>query len=172
MALLLALQIVLLGAFSSIAAQTGGDNASVWELAPLYLASFGTVAAFTVTALLFKRGTEDRVREQASKVYVFSQEDEDAGEVVATVHNRSDLPVWRVEAFPKRGKDIVTEDIFPSRPDLEPGGTTEVRWKPAQENDSIERDWRLRFVDASGREWIREGNLLKLQRTQRFLRSS
>ena len=169
--LLLALQVTLLGASSAIIARAETGSAAIWEIAPIYLSALGTVAAFAVTALLFRRGTEDRAREQASKVYVFSKRDETTGEIVATVHNRSDLPIWRVETYPLQNGEVITENLFPDRPDLEPEGSTQVRWKPSMEGESIERDWRLRFLDASGQEWVRIGNRLKRQRKQRFRRS-
>lgn len=119
------------------------------------IAAVGTVAAFLVTFALFWRGSRDRLREQASSVYATVARNGDT--VTATVHNASNLPIWRVEARPLVAGHLFADQIPQNQPDLAPGESEQFTWTgPTQ----IDRHWRIRFIDAADRGWVRSGNEL------------
>jgi hypothetical protein len=161
--LLLTLQVSLIGALASLSIAAEAQDHSFLAVGPALIAAVGTVAAFCVTFALFWRGSKDRIREQASKVYAATTKD-GAGKVTATVHNASDLPIWHVEARPLQADHLFDDGICQPAPDLNPKEACTFVWPgPA----SIERDWRIRFTDAAGRGWIRVGNRLTRDGTRR-----
>ncbi len=159
--LLLTLQVALISSLASLSIAAESHDHSFLAVGPAVIAAVGTVAAFAVTFALFWRGSKDRIREQASKVYVTTVKG-DEGRITATVHNASHLPIWHVEARPLRSDHTFDDTIRQPAPDLEPAGTSEFVWPgPA----SIDRDWRIRFIDAADRSWIRIGNRLTREQT-------
>src|SRR5690349_11629539 len=147
--LVLTLEIVVISALTSISLATANPDHSFLAVGPPIIAAFGTVAAFTVTFALFLRGSRDRVREQASSVYATRIKDT-SGVVTATVHNASSLPIWHVEARPLAAGKLFDDGIPQPSPSLAPQESADFIWEGAQQ---IERDWRIRFVDAADRGW-------------------
>src|SRR3954454_7074193 len=109
-ALLLTLEIAVMSALTSISLAASDPDHSFLAVGPAMIAAIGTVAAFLVTFALFWRGSRDRVREQASSVYATAaRSGEDS--VTATVHNASNLPIWRVEARPLVSGHLFADEI-------------------------------------------------------------
>jgi hypothetical protein len=169
--MLVALQVAIVGSFAfvtSLHTATMSGRASFLELLPSIASALGTILAFGVTAALFIRGSRDRRREQATKVFVTTEKRR--GEIVATVHNRSELPIWKVEAMPMRSGHIVTDGIKQPQPNIPPDGESHFVWSGDGDDSRVERDWRIRFIDAADRVWVRVGHqLTKESRLPDFL---
>jgi hypothetical protein len=153
--LLLTLEVTLISTLTSVALAAANQDHSFVAVGPPMIAAVGTVAAFLVTFALFWRGSKDRVREQASSVYATLAKEGET--VTAVVHNASPLPIWHVEARPLLSGRLFEDDVPQQKSDLAPGESASFPW---QGQARVDRDWRIRFIDAADRTWIRIGNKL------------
>jgi hypothetical protein len=148
------------------------DDPPWWQVAPVWLGAVGTILAFLVTYLLFRRGSRDREREQASQVYAWLERDPDeeplAGRAPAqrlNVRNGSPLPVYNVDVFPRVAGSAVDAGGMPTPSTLLPGGSKQVPWRPtAEQYPARDEQPLLRFDDAAGRRWERIGDDLHRRR--------
>src|ERR1700750_2326710 len=116
--LFLTLEVALISTLTSVALVTANQDHSFVAVGPPMIAAVGTVAAFLVTFALFWRGSKDRVREQASSVYVTLTRDGDT--VTAEVHNAGPLPIWHDEARPLLSGRLFEDDVPQQKPDIAP----------------------------------------------------
>jgi hypothetical protein len=154
---------------ASIAALVLGVSTSIhvtsqspwWSYLPASFSAVGTVAAFTVTYMLFRRGKLERIRAQAEQVFVKETRIPriDGGfDVTAIVFNESSGPIWRVEVRPLRSGRTYSDGILQRYEDIWPKGELQFSWSVAGEQVAHEdRHPQLIFRDASQRRWRRVG---------------
>lgn len=152
---------------SGVINQNITSNPSWWTYIPATFSAVGTVAAFTVTYKLFRRGSQERIRAQAEQVFIKEERetlpDGDLS-IKITVFNESSGPIWRVEVKPLRsGKTYSNDGVFQLYQDVWPQDSLTHAWTVAEEDASSEdRHPQLTFTDASQRRWRRIGSELKL----------
>ena len=144
-----------------------------WSYVAPIASAFGTTAAFAVTYRLFHRGRQDRIQAQADRVFVKEERAErtDGGLTIqATVFNKSEGPIWRVEVKPLRAGAPYDSDGVPQPlPDLWPDESHSWDWSVDPEDAPAEdRHPRLAFTDATDRRWHKIGPASKLVSKQRL----
>jgi hypothetical protein len=131
---------------------------------PAWVSAILTGAAFSVTFLLFRRESEDRLRKQADAVYAWQTSGPDVeGEcdVTVTVYNDSEGPIWAIDVRLMRNKAI-----HRARPresgsrQLRPGKEATWSWTIASGDAQLLGHPSVAFDDASGRRWERTASKL------------
>jgi len=147
--------------------QDATSNPSWWTYIPASFSAVGTVAAFAVTYRLFRRGSQEKIREQAEQVFIKEEREtlqDGCLSIKITVFNKSSGPIWRVEVKPLRsGKTYANDGVLQLYQDVWPQDSLTYKWMVAKENaPSEDRHPQLTFTDASQRRWRRIGSDLKL----------
>jgi hypothetical protein len=156
-----------MASFSLIALLATGQAVDInvsdpsWKTSvPAVISALAALATLTFTLVVWWRGHQDRMREQASKIYISTQRtDHPDGSMTvrATVHNKSDAPIWDVIVHPQRDGspyDAATQtlpDILPSRAE---------KWEWMVSSEEVPREDRypeLIFIDGAQRRWKRNG---------------
>jgi hypothetical protein len=143
------------------------SNPRWWTYIPAAVSALAAIATFSIAFAVWWRGSNDRVREQASKIYVATGRDpgEDGSlTVTARVVNSSEAPVDRVQVRPRRdGKVYNNSELTQHLPYILPGDSYTWSWSVAPDDvDDENRFPELTFVDSAERHWKRVG--LSLQR--------
>lgn len=173
---LLALNLVALGgaATACIAATKVANHDAWWTYLPASISALVTSFAFIVTFLLFRRGSGDRRREQAASVYAWARQTPLAGggvKVEATVYNRSDTPIWRVEVRPLRSGRNYADHVLQHHPDIAPGESETWSWDLSPgDAAATDRHVALTFDDSADRRWRKVGSQATEVRRRRFRR--
>ncbi|HET7507769.1 MAG TPA: hypothetical protein VFJ53_05365 [Solirubrobacterales bacterium] len=148
-----ALSILAIGALSS-------------EVLELLLATGGAILACAVAALVFRRQSDSRLRDQAARIYIHTERtrnDDGSLTVVARVYNSSELPIWHVEVRPRRDGEPYLADLSQRLPDLLPEMVEQWSWKVEREFAPHEERYpELVFLDSNQRHWRRIGVSLEL----------
>jgi hypothetical protein len=144
------------------------SNPPWWQVAPVWLGALGTSLAFLITYRLFRQGSRERQREQASQVYAWLEEGATTGGAPPTIElvvkNGSRLPVYSVDVFPRVDGEAIDADAMPEGGTLLPGSTKRVPWTPDQKQYAARNEHPLlRFRDAAGHAWARVGDDLHLR---------
>ncbi|MFD6039715.1 hypothetical protein ACFWHF_35220 [Streptomyces griseoincarnatus] len=145
---------------------------SIWGSVPTWITALVGCATFLYTATLFKRTSQDRVRDQAAKVTVQAMGN------VAYVRNDSDLPIFEIFLVIERGPEanpdylhlqieshrIVNSAAKCAIPLLVPHEEFTAGMPPGLPDGS--RIVGIEFADAHGRFWLRDivGRLKKTRR--------
>ena len=141
------------------------SKAPWWSYVPAAVSALAAGAAFLVTALVFRRGSVDRQREQAAAVWAWQTETkrpDGSYKVVGRVHNDSGAPIWRVELRPRRSGDVYADGIIQKHPDVPPGWVAQFVWEvPAAERPHQEQHPIISFTDSADRRWEKIGTKLK-----------
>jgi hypothetical protein len=137
---------------------------------PAWIGGVGGAVGVLVAAMTLVRGLLDRRREQASRIWVWSDHfsysyaanDDEANEAQIRVHNESDGPVFEcgVNLLSwgwKEKRERIAGRLFATIPPHTPSEVTPIGplTAPPAGRTGILPPLELHFTDGSGRDWIR-----------------
>jgi hypothetical protein len=146
-----------------------------WTYVPAAVSACAAIAAFVVSVTILLQGRDSVLREQASRIFVERRQEhqpDGSVDVVATVRNESDVPIWEVSVRARRLGRVWSGSAPQTHPDIAPHSHHEWRWRiDTDDLQNHERHPRVSFIDNADRRWVRVGRELRLRpRYRRWLR--
>lgn len=150
---------------AAAAAPTKTSATPWWTVLPASVSAILTGAAFLVTYRLFRRGTEDRKREQAHLVYATQEvgpRSPGTLSLTVVVHNRSKQPIWHVDVLPVRAGTLQLVQEQQQFPTILPESDHkfELTLRPDGTGYMLDRTPAIRFLDYAGCHWEKIGAVL------------
>jgi hypothetical protein len=131
----------------------------------------GAMAVTVAVVVATRRELQVSASAQANHIYVSTQRKlnrDGSLTVLASVHNRSDEPIWGVEMVPRRDGQPYDAEASQTLPDVMPSMIEEWQWSVSSENAAHEERYpELCFLDSRMRRWRRIGPGLELQGSPR-----